>query len=217
MADNSSRAGERYVDADIIEFLNQTHTPLDPGLRQAFDAPAKEGIPAIQISPAEGRTVQLFMRMIGAKKVVELGTLAAFSTIHLARGLAVEGHVWTVEFEPKHAEIARHNIQTAGLSDRITVVEGAGLDVLPTLEEKGPFDAVFIDADKGNYDKYAVWAAKNTRPGGLLLVDNAYYFGKLMTDTPAAAAVRRMHQAVGDHFDAVCLPTPDGLLLGIRR
>src|SRR5690606_26965281 len=102
----------------------------------------------------------------------ELGTLAGYSAIWLARGLPADGHVWTIESEPKHAGVARRNIAAAGLAERITVVLGTGLEMLPTLEEHGPFCAVFIDADKGNYDKYGAWAAKHTRPGGLLLGDN---------------------------------------------
>jgi caffeoyl-CoA O-methyltransferase len=146
-----------------------------------------------------------------------VGTLAGYSTIHLARGLAPGGHLWSVEYDGHHAEVARGNIEAAGLTDRVTVVQGAGLDVLPTLEEHGPFDAVFIDADKVNYDGYGRWAARNLRPGGLLLGDNAVYFGRLLEDADAAPAMRRFHEEAAAHFDTVCIPTPDGLLLGIKR
>lgn len=217
MADVNSRAGERYASAPIIEYLDQVHAGLDPALRQAFEAPARQDMPAIQVSPMEGRALQLFLRMVRAETVVEIGTLAGFSTIHLARALPPEGHVWTVESAPKHAAVARENLRDAGVEDRVTVVEGDAVCVLPRLERYGPFDAVFIDADKAQYDHYGRWAAQNLRPGGLLLVDNAYFFGNLLADDPGAAAVRRLHQQMADTFDTVCLPTPDGLLMGIRR
>jgi caffeoyl-CoA O-methyltransferase len=94
---------------------------------------------------------------------------------------------------------------------------GRALEVLDDLASEGPFDAVFVDADKGSYDRYAEWARSNLRAGGLLLADNAYFFGRLMEDDPDAAAMRRMHEIVGADFDSVCIPTPDGLVLGIRR
>ncbi|MEO7093877.1 MAG: O-methyltransferase [Polyangiales bacterium] len=217
MADNTSRSGVTYASGELLEYLQRTHVTHDAGLLQAFDAPGREGIPAIQVGPSEGKTLQLMMRMIGAKKVVEVGTLAGYSAIHLACGLAPGGHLWSIEFEKKHAEIARRALQTAGVADRVTVLEGAGLDVLPTLEQHGPFDAVFIDADKANYDQYGRWAAKHTRAGGLLLGDNAFFFGKLLEDSPPAASMRRFHEEARQHYDTVCMPTPDGLLLGVHK
>jgi predicted O-methyltransferase YrrM len=103
------------------------------------------------------------------------------------------------------------------LADNVGILQGRALDVLPTLERLGPFDAVFLDADKENYPAYGAWAARNLRPGGLLLADNAFYFGRLLDDDPGAAAVRRFHEEVLDAFDTVVIPTPDGLLLGIRK
>lgn len=218
MADADSRAGARYGTPAVLELVEALHVPHDPALERAFTAPAREGIPAIQVGRSEGRLLTLVLRMIGAKKVVEVGTLAAYSTIHLARGIAPGGHVFTIESEPRHAAIARDNLAAAGLADRVTVLVGAARDVLPTLDDRAPFDAVFIDADKGNYDHYGRWAAKALRPGGLLLGDNAYYFGKLDDrDDPAAQAMRRFHEEACLAFDTVCAPTPDGLLVGVRR
>ena len=218
MADTTSRAGQSYANADLLEWLHRTHTAHDAGLQKAFDAPAATGMPAIQVGPAEGKLLQLFARMIGAKKIVEVGTLAGYSAIHLARGLAPGGHVWTIEFDAKHAKVARENVAAAGVGDRVTVLEGKGVDVLPTIEGNGPFDVVFIDADKQSYDHYGRWAAKNTRAGGLLLGDNAFFFGKLLAqDDPSAAAMRRFHEESRAHYDTVCVPTPDGLLVGVRR
>ena len=216
MADNTSRSGVTYASTELLQYLQRTHVAHDVGLQHAFDAPGREGMPAIQVGPSEGKTLQLLMRMIGAKKVVEVGTLAGYSAIHLARGLAPGGHLWSIEFEKKHADVARGALREAGVADRVTVLEGAGVEVLPTLEQHGPFDAVFIDADKANYDQYGRWAAKHTRKGGLLLGDNAFFFGKLLEDSPPAAAMRRFHEEAREHYDTVCIPTPDGLLLGVR-
>ncbi len=217
MADNSSRAGTTYAATEVIEYLHRTHTAHDAALQRAFDSPGHNDMPAIQVGTAEGKTLLLLLQMIGAKKVVEVGTLAGYSTIQMARGLPEDGHVWSVEFDAKHARVARENFAAAGLSSRITVLEGPGADVLPTLDAQGPFDAVFIDADKANYDIYGRWAAKNVRKGGLLLGDNAFFFGKLLEDSAPAAAMRRFHEEARAAFDTVCVPTPDGLLLGIKK
>ncbi|MEZ4465388.1 MAG: O-methyltransferase [bacterium] len=216
MADDDSRSGLRYTDPDLLAWLDDLHAPLDPALALAFTAPEREDMPAIQVGRSEGRLLSLLVRLVGARRVVEVGTLAGFSAIHLARGLPPDGHLWTIEFDAHHADVARTNIAVAGLSDRVTVLEGAGQDLLPTLS--GPFDLVFIDADKEGYDFYGRWAAANLRPGGLLLADNACFFGKLLDPhRAAAAAVRRLHTEARDAFETVCVPTPDGLLLGIRK
>ena len=215
MADKDSRAGTRYATPAVIDYVNATHVPHDPGLARAFAVP--EGVPAIQVGPSDGRLLYLLLRLANAKKVVEVGTLVGYSAIHLARALPADGHVWSIEFEAKHAEIARANLAAAGLSDRVTVIVGAGKDVLPTLDAHGPFDAVFIDADKVNYDFYGQWAIAHLRSGGLVLGDNAYLFGELMEESDRGRAMRTFHERVAQACDSVCVPTPDGLVVGIKR
>ena len=218
MADADSRAGSRYATPEIMRWLDSLHAPHDAGLEQAFQAPAQHGMPAIQVGASEGKFLNLLLRMISAKQVVEFGTLAGYSAIRMAQALPEQGHLWTLEFDPKHAAIARANIDAAGQGDKVTVLVGPALDALPSLGQLGPFDAVFIDADKGNYDHYGAWAAMVLRPGGLLLGDNAYYFGDLLDEKkPEAAAMRRFHEQAAKAFDTVCIPTPDGLLLGIKK
>lgn len=217
MADKDSRSGLSYATREILDWVAETHAPHDAGVARAFDAPAAHGMPAIQLGASEAKAVALLLRLAGAKKVVEVGTLAGYSALVMARALPEDGHLWTIEFDPKHARVARENLEAAGESSRVTVLVGAGLDVLPTLDAKGPFDAVFIDADKRNYDGYGRWAAKNVRPGGLLVGDNAFLFGRLLEDTEEAAAMRRFHEEAREAFDTVCLPTNDGMLLGVRR
>jgi caffeoyl-CoA O-methyltransferase len=149
--------------------------------------------------------------------VVEVGTLAGYSALRMARGMSHGGKLWTFEIDPHHAQIARENIAQAGLTDRIEVCTGPALEGLEGIEAHGPFDAVFIDADKSGYPDYARWAARNLRRGGLLIGDNSYYFGDLLGPTDEAARMREFHAYVAKHFDSVCIPTPDGLVLGIAR
>ena len=215
MADKDSREGKRYQTPEIIKYVNDTHASHDSALMQAFAVP--EGIPAIQVGPSEGKLLYLLLRLAGAKQVVEVGTLVGYSAIHMARALPPDGHLYTIEFEAKHAVVAEQNIKAAGLADRITVVVGAGVDKLPSLEQHGPFDAVFIDADKQNYPRYGEWAVQNLRKGGLVLGDNAYLFGELMEDSDRGRAMRAFHELVAATCDSVCAPTPDGLVVGVKR
>ena len=217
MADHHSRAGERYDNPETIDYVNKLHAPHDAALAQAFAAPGLHEMPAIQVGPSEGKLLQLLIALAGARKVVEVGTLAGYSAIHIARALPADGKLWSIESDPKHAEVAREAILAAGLGDRVSVLVGRGVQVLEALAAEGPFDALFVDADKGSYDLYGRWAAQHLRPGGLLLGDNAYFFGKLLGDSPDAQAMRRFHEEAAVHFDTVCIPTPDGLLLGKKR
>ena len=217
MADVDSRSGLSYATRDILDWLAGVHAPHDAALARAFDAPEKNDMPSIQLGPSEGKLLELLLRLAGAKSVVEVGTLAGYSAIRAARAIPEGGHVHTVEFDAKHARVARENVAAAGLADRITVHEGPALEVLPGLVRHGPYDAVFIDADKARYDVYGRWAAQNTRKGGLLLGDNAFLFGRLLEDSPEAAAMRRFHEEARTAYDTVCVPTPDGMLLGLRR
>ena len=215
MADQDSREGKRYTTPEILDYVDKTHAAHDPGLARAFAVP--EGVPSIQVGPSEGRLLYLLMRLIDAKKIVEVGTLVGYSAIHLARGLAPGGRLWSIEFEPRHAEIAGANIAAAGLSERVSIAVGAGREVLPTLAREAPFDAVFIDADKENYEFYGEWAVKHLRTGGLVIGDNAYLFGELLEASHRGRAMRAFHELVARSCDSVCVPTPDGLVVGLKR
>lgn len=217
MADRDSRGGARYADAAILDYTNRVHAAHDEGLEGAFSAPERSDMPAIQVGMSEGRTLELLVRLVGARRVVEVGTLAGYSAIRMARAMPEGGRLWTIENDPAHAAVARDAIAAAGLDGRIEVLEGAGADVLPTLERHGPFDLVFLDADKAGYDRYGAWAEAHLRTGGLLVGDNAYLFGKLLEDDETAAAMRRFHERAAAAFDSVCVPTPDGLVVGIKR
>lgn len=215
MADSVTRAGERHATVKILDYVNRVHAAHDAGLARAFEIP--DGIPAIQVSPSDGKLLELLLRLAGAARVVEVGTLVGYSALHLARALAPGGHLWSIEFDPRHAEVARANLAAAGFADRVTVLVGAGRDVLPGLESHAPFDAVFIDADKVNYHHYGRWAIDHLRPGGLVLGDNAYLFGELLDDTDRGRAMRAFHELVAASCDSVCATTPEGLVIGIKR
>jgi caffeoyl-CoA O-methyltransferase len=215
MADNDSRSGHRYSSPAILDWVAGVHTPHDAALARAFATP--EHVPAIMVGPAEGKLLGLLCRLAGVRRAVEVGTLVGYSAIHLARALPADGHLWTIEYEAEHADLAEANLAAAGVADRVTVLRGAGVDVLPALVEHGPFDAVFLDADKVSYLHYGRWALANLRPGGLLLGDNAYLFGELLDDSDRGRAMRGFHELVAGACDSVCIPTPDGLVLGIKR
>jgi caffeoyl-CoA O-methyltransferase len=215
MADSTQRADGRYSQPALIDYVNRVHAPHDAGLARAYAVP--DGVPAIQVGPSDGKLLQLLLRLVGARKVVEIGTLVGYSTIHLARAVAPGGRVWTIEYEPRHAEIARGNLAAAGVGDRVTVLVGAGRDVLPTLDGEAPFDAVFIDADKVSYDHYGRWAIEHLRPGGLVLGDNAYLFGELLEDSARGRAMRGFHELVAARCDSVCATVPEGLVIGVKR
>jgi caffeoyl-CoA O-methyltransferase len=216
MADQNSRAGERYATPQILEYAARTHHPSDRGLERAFQAPARHGMPEIQLGPSEGRLLELLLRLINATKVVEIGTLAGYSALWMARALPPGGHLWTIESDPKHAGVAAEVVGEAGFGDRVTIIRDEAADVLPRLRDSGPFCAVFLDADKGRYDLYGRWATANLRPGGLLIGDNAYLFGRLLEDSEEARAMRRFHEEMSSSYRSVCLPTPDGLAVGVR-
>lgn len=217
MADHDSRRGARYAGPEILDYLADLHVADTGPFAEAFQAPERHGMPAIQVGPSDAKTLALLLRIAGARKVVELGTLAGYSALHLASALPPDGKLWSLELDPGHARVAREHLDSAGLSERVEVVVGPALKTLRTLVQHGPFDAVFLDADKEHYAEYGAWAADNLRPGGLLLADNAYFFGQLLTDEPGAASVRALHECSRADFDTVCVPTPDGLLLGVRR
>ncbi len=186
---------------DVDAFLDSTVVGDDPVLSAALQASAAAGLPSIAVSPQQGKFLSLLAAAVGARRILEIGTLGGFSTIWLARGAGPDGRVLTLEYEPKHAEVARANLERAGLGDRVEVLVGAALDTLPTLSG-GPFDLVFIDADKENYVAYLEWAVKLTRPGSVILVDNVIRGGQILSpesEDPKVRATRETLQLMGDH------------------
>ncbi len=217
MADSLSREGHRYDTADIRAFLDGLHGTHDKALGLAFSAPERTGLPQIQLGQQESTLLTLLMRLVGARRVVEVGTLAGYSGLRLARGLQPGGRLWTLEYHPRHAMVARPALVAAPPGITVKLLEGDAKETLPKLEIEGPFDAIFLDADKGGYAEYGAWAAQNLRQGGILIADNVYLFGRLLEASDEAEAVRRFHREAAEAFDTCVVPTPDGLLIGIKR
>lgn len=217
MADAFSRTGKVYFDADILAYVDRLHGRHDEALEKTYSSCAKAGLPEIHLAPSEGKLLELLVRLTNARRLVEVGTLAGYSAQRMARAMGPDGHIWTIESDPHHAQVATENLKAAGFESKVSVLVGAGCDVLPTLTEQGPFCLVFIDADKENYDLYGRWALDHLRPGGLVVADNAFLFADLMQNSRRGNAMRALHEMVARECDSVCIPTPDGLLVGMKR
>ena len=154
----------------------------DPALTAALAAAAAAGMPDIQVSAVQGKFLYLLAKMIGAKRILELGTLAGYSTIWLARALPDDGQLVTCEYDQKHAKVARGNLDRAGLGEKVEIITGAALETLPKLVARNgqPFDLVFLDADKNNYSNYLDWALKLTRSGSFIIADNVVRGGAVL-------------------------------------
>src|SRR5215217_2219026 len=179
----------------VDRYFSELLVSDDPALEAALAASAAAGLPAINVSPVQGKLLQLLARAIGARNVLEIGTLGGYSTIWLARALPDGGRVISLEADPRHAEVARANIARAGLDTRVEVRLGMALDLLPALSERmEPFDFVFIDADKPNNAAYFDWALRLSRPGSIIIVDNVVRDGDVIdavSDSPTVQGVRR--------------------------
>ncbi|MCW2954591.1 MAG: O-methyltransferase [Conexibacter sp.] len=191
MIDDRWTAVDRYVTDLLIG--------PDPLLDAALAAADAAGLPQIAVTPPQGKLLYLLARIHGARTILELGTLAGYSTIWLARALPAGGRLVTLEANPAYAEVARGNVAAAGLADRVEVRVGAALDTLPQLDAEGagPFDLIFIDADKDRYPDYLSWAIRLARPGSLIVGDNVVRGGALADDAedePRALGARRFHE-----------------------
>lgn len=165
---------------------------------ETLRANAAAGLPHIDVSPAQGKFLHLIARSVRARRVLEIGTLGGYSTTWLARAVGKTGQVVTLEYEPKHAEVARKNLDRAGVGERVEIRVGAALDSLPVLaeEQPEPFDLVFIDADKVNNSNYVRWALRLTRPGSVIIVDNVVRNGRIAQADSADAAVRASRDVI---------------------
>ena len=194
-----SRREPRWDQVDA--YLVDTFVPREPAFAAALAESEKAGLPTIQVSPPQGRLLELLARALGAKAILEIGTLGGYSTLWLARGLAPGGRIVTLEMDPKHAEVARRNFERAGRSGVIEQRLGAALETLPRLVEEraGPFDLVFVDADKPNLPDYFSWSLRLSRPGTLIVVDNVVREGDVLdAGSPDAViqGVRRMNERI---------------------
>ncbi|WP_427016164.1 O-methyltransferase [Pseudarthrobacter sp. P1] len=189
----------------VERFLAQTLAKPDAALQAAVSTAAAAGMPAIEVAPTAGKLLMLLARISGARRILEIGTLAGFSTIWLARGMADGGTLVTCEYSPEHAAVARKNIDGARLGSDVDIRVGPAMDTLPLLAGGAPFDLVFIDADKVNNTHYLEWAIKLGRPGTLIVLDNVVWDGRIIHEKsladPAddAAAIRASLEFIGSH------------------
>lgn len=178
--------------ASVDQYLGSLLLPQDPILDAALHASASAGLPAIAVSPLQGKLLQLLAQMQNARRILEIGTLGGYSTICLARGLAAGGRLVTLELDPKHAGIARQNLDRAGLHDVVEIRVGPAIESLPKLaaENAGPFDLIFIDADKASIPEYFTWSLTLSRPGTVIVVDNVIRKGEVANASSQDVSVR---------------------------
>jgi len=166
----------------VDRYIDDLFAPEDAALTGALERSRAGGLPDIQVSAGQGKFLYLMAKLVGARRILELGTLAGYSTIWLARALPADGKLITLEYDPHHAEVARANVVAAGLGDKVEVVVGAALDTLPGVIDRadGPFDLVFVDADKANYPNYFNQIMRGVRSGSLILGDNVIRRGGVL-------------------------------------
>jgi caffeoyl-CoA O-methyltransferase len=215
-----------YSDPKMLDFVTKLVSREPAALRRIRETTEAKGLPPISIGPDEGRLLHFLVAACGARKAVEVGTLAGYSACWIAGALPADGVLHTFEHDAKHAAVARANIKAAGLSSKVSIHEGAALKTLTSVEGDGPYDFVFIDADKVNYANYLRWAVDNTRPGAIVVGDNAYLFGKLHLDAKRAGedargvpAMREFLKMMADErlfSSCAMVPTGEGMAVAVR-
>lgn len=192
----------------VERYLDDLYVGHDAALEAAQKASDTAELPAIQVAATQGKLLTILASMSGAKRILEIGTLGGYSTICLARALPADGHLTTLEFEPKHAAVARKNLDAAGVGEKVEIIVGPALDSLATLE--GPFDFIFIDADKNNYPGYLAWALKLAKSGTVIVADNVVRKGSVLDMTQTDEVIegtrefnRRLAATVGVRATAI--------------
>ena len=196
---------------NIDSYIEGLFAPPDEALEAALEETRRAGLPEIQVSPNQGKLLGLLVEISGARRILEVGALGGYSTIHLARALPEGGALISLELEERHAEVARKNIRRAGLDGRVEVRVGDARDLLSSIVEgdEEPFDLIFIDADKGGYPEYLKWALKLSHSGSLILADNTIRGGGVMDpEDDLARGVREYNKAVSEdgRLSATILP-----------
>lgn len=220
-------AKDSWVEVD--HYIADLFVNPDPALDATLAASAAAGLPDIEVAPSHGKLLMLLATIRGARRILEIGTLGGYSTIWLARALPADGRLISLEASARHAEVARANIERAGLSGVAEVRVGQALDTLPKLHEEGagPFDFVFIDADKSNNSAYFQWALKLSRPGTVIVADNVVRYGAV-TDSasadPSVKGVRSFMEVIAKEprvsataVQTVCIKGHDGFALAVVK
>ena len=177
---------------EVDRYFCDLLAPADEKLEAALAANRQAGLPTIDVSPLQGKFLDILVRISGARRILEIGTLGGYSTICMARALPEGGRIVTLEVNPRHADVARANLLNAGVLDRVDIHVGRAIDTLPILASSGagPFDLIFIDADKPSNSDYLAWALKLSRPGTLIVTDNVVRDGRVVQPESADADVQ---------------------------
>lgn len=211
--------------SEVDDYFSRQLTLLDPDFDCVLTTNAKSGLPAHDVSATQGKMLALFIRMLQAKSILEIGTLGGYSTLWMARELVPDGKITTLEADEHHAKVAATNLQNAGVLERVDLRVGAALDILPSLQ--GPFDFIFIDADKKNNPQYLQWALKLSRPGTVIIADNIVRGGAVLdadSDDNSVKGVREFFTLLHDnpHVDATAIQTVgekgwDGFVMAVVK
>lgn len=203
----------------LREYVNNIFVREDETLAFVRQQTAEHGLPQINLQPHEGLMVQLFVRMCAARKVVEVGALAGYSAIWIARALPDDGRLITIDKSGEHCRLTRAHIERAGLADKVSVLQGEGRQILDKLAIDAPFDALFVDADKVSYPHYFAWAADHLRRGGIVMAHNAFWGGQILSpQSEDDYGLLRFNQMLADHpaFESTIIEVGDGLALGVK-
>jgi caffeoyl-CoA O-methyltransferase len=211
-------------DPALAAWAEDVYAPEDGVLAEIRSRSEREGLPTIAVGRFDGLHLEVLARLAGARRAVEIGTLGGYSGVCLLRGMGPDGLLHTLELDPHHAEVARRSFELAGLASRVRLHVGKALERLPEVAREGPFDLVFVDADKVGYPTYLAWAEEHLRVGGVLLADNTFGFGRVHDETvtdregPSLKALREFSRrlARGGRFRATMIPTAEGLSLGVK-
>jgi caffeoyl-CoA O-methyltransferase len=219
----------RQTDARLARYMIDAFRPADAALEEVKERARAAGLPMIQVGAMDGLHLEVLARLSGARKAVEIGTLAGYSGLCLLRGMGEDGRLWTFEADPKHADVAQETFRRNGVAERVRIHRGPASERLPAIEGEGPFDLVFIDADKTGYPAYLDWAARNLRVGGVALGDNTFAWGMIADegiadpeDRVTVEALREFNRQAalpperGGRFRATLLPTGEGLTVAVK-
>lgn len=194
-----NHASRPSIFEDVDTYIDTLFIPDDPALKTALARAEEAGLPDMQVSPGQGKFLYLLAKLVGARRILEIGTLGGYSTLWLARAMGPGGKLTSLEIDPVHADVARQSIEAAGFAGVCDVRTGAALTILPDLEP--PFDLVFLDANKESYPAYLTHAVRLTRPGGLILADNVVRRGEILSRSMDSSVIgaAAFNQALASH------------------
>ncbi len=218
---------KRDNDSKRSNYIKELFAQEDNTMKSVTQSIVANGIRPINVGADEARILQILIKLHGTSKMVEIGTLVGYSTIWMARALPENGKLYSFEYEEKTAAVAKENVKNSDVADKVNIIIGNAHDKLPEIEAEGPFDAIFIDAEKGGYCKYLDWAEKNLRKGGLIIGDNTFLFGQVYADKSEEEdryremipVMQEFNRRLADKskYDGVMLPTIEGMTVAIKK